>query len=102
WVVTVASEPGEPTLAEQAADREGRLRRDAAEHPLVKAALAAFPGAVIEAVRERGTRGGELSDAGPLQDAPFDDPQDGPLGPEPPPPVSEEDGLDFTEDEDDS
>ena len=51
WVVTVASDPGEPTLAEQAAEREATLRREVAEHPLVKAALSAFPGAVIEAVR---------------------------------------------------
>ena len=51
WVVTVASDPGEPTLAEQAAQREATLRREIAEHPLVKAALSTFPGAVIEAVR---------------------------------------------------
>ena len=79
WVVTVAREPGEPTLAEQAAAREAELRRGAAAHPLVKAALAAFPGAVIEAVRELA-----------------------PLGPEPPAPLSEEDGLDFSEDEDEA
>jgi len=53
WTVTVNSaETAEPTLAEQAASAELRRRQDAAEHPLVKAVLAAFPGATIEVVRE--------------------------------------------------
>ncbi|MBI5162694.1 MAG: DNA polymerase III subunit gamma/tau [Magnetospirillum sp.] len=53
WTVTVNTvEPAEPTLAEQAAAAETRRREDAAAHPLVKAVLAAFPGAAIEAVRD--------------------------------------------------
>ncbi len=53
WVVTVNStDPAQPTLAEQEAGAELRRRQDAAEHPLVKAVLAAFPGASIEAVRD--------------------------------------------------
>ena len=51
WVVTVVREEGEPTLAAQAAQREAQLRREVTEHPLVKAALATFPGAVIEGIR---------------------------------------------------
>ncbi|TAN57423.1 MAG: DNA polymerase III subunit gamma/tau, partial [Magnetospirillum sp.] len=53
WTVSVNStDPAEPTLTEQAANAELRRRQDAAEHPLVKAVLAAFPDAAIEAVRE--------------------------------------------------
>ncbi|WP_142849271.1 DNA polymerase III subunit gamma/tau [Telmatospirillum sp. J64-1] len=50
WVVTVSSEPGEPTLMEQRLAAEQRRREDAANHPLVQAVLAAFPGASIEKV----------------------------------------------------
>jgi DNA polymerase III subunit gamma/tau len=52
WVVTVSREEGQPTLREQAERRLATLRREAAEHPLVRAVLETFPGATIEAVRE--------------------------------------------------
>jgi DNA polymerase-3 subunit gamma/tau len=52
WVVVISNEPGEPTLAEQAAARGADRRARAAAHPLVRAALAAFPGAELVAVRE--------------------------------------------------
>jgi DNA polymerase III subunit gamma/tau len=52
WVVSVSSEAGEPTLAEQEERRVRDLREQAAEHPMVRAVLETFPGAVIEAVRE--------------------------------------------------
>jgi DNA polymerase-3 subunit gamma/tau len=52
WVVSISSEPGEPTLAEQEERRVRDLRERAAEHPTVRAVLEAFPGAVIETVRE--------------------------------------------------
>ena len=55
WVVAIASEPGQPTLAEQALQAEDDRRRKAAGHPLVKAVLAGFPGATIEAVRDLAT-----------------------------------------------
>jgi DNA polymerase-3 subunit gamma/tau len=51
-VVSVSGEPGEPTLRDQAEARARLLRSEAAEHPLVRAVLEAFPGARIEAVRE--------------------------------------------------
>jgi DNA polymerase-3 subunit gamma/tau len=51
WAITLSSEAGEPTLAEQASSLVDARRRAAAEHPLVKAALAAFPGAKIVDVR---------------------------------------------------
>ncbi len=53
WTVSLnSSDPAQPTLTEQEAGAELRRRQDAAEHPLVKAVLAAFPDAAIEAVRE--------------------------------------------------
>jgi DNA polymerase-3 subunit gamma/tau len=52
WTIVISTAPGEPTIDEQrqAADR-GR-ENEAAEHPLVKAIMAAFPGARLEAVRD--------------------------------------------------
>jgi len=53
WIITLASEGGAPTLAEQrlAADR---AKKDAvSQEPFVRAVLDAFPGAEIVAVRER-------------------------------------------------
>jgi DNA polymerase-3 subunit gamma/tau len=52
WVVTVSSELGEPTLKEQAEARAQSLKSEAAQDPLVRAVLEAFPGARIESVRE--------------------------------------------------
>ncbi len=52
WVVAISSEPGEPTLAELEAAAERRERTAVTAHPLVQAAMAAFPGATIEAVRD--------------------------------------------------
>jgi DNA polymerase-3 subunit gamma/tau len=54
WVVAISGEPGEPTLGEQAAAAKARERAEVAAHPLVQAAMAAFPGAAIEAVRDLG------------------------------------------------
>ena len=53
WIVTLASEGGAPTIAEQriAADR---AKKDAvSQEPFVRAVLDAFPGAEIVAVRDR-------------------------------------------------
>jgi DNA polymerase III subunit gamma/tau len=52
WVVAISSEEGEPTLREEAEAKARHLRHEAAEHPLVRAVLEAFPGARVEAVRE--------------------------------------------------
>jgi len=52
WVVSVSSEPGEPTLKERAEARTQSLKSAAAREPLVRAVLDAFPGARIESVRE--------------------------------------------------
>ena len=53
WIVTVnTTDPAEPTLAEQEIIAENKRRQDAANHPLVQAVMATFPGATIEVVRD--------------------------------------------------
>jgi len=51
WIVSVSQEPGDPTLVEQDAHNRREAEADAARHPFVQAALAAFPGARIVEVR---------------------------------------------------
>jgi DNA polymerase-3 subunit gamma/tau len=52
WTIAISTAEGEPTIdsQRQAADR-GR-EDEAAEHPLVRAIMAAFPGATLEGVRD--------------------------------------------------
>ena len=65
-IVTLASEGGAPTIAEQKQAAE-RARKDAvSQDPFVRAVLDAFPGAEIVAVRER--------DDGALPPAPDEEP----------------------------
>jgi DNA polymerase-3 subunit gamma/tau len=64
WAITLSSDAGEATLAEQAMSAAKARRIEAAEHPLVKAALEIFPGAKIVEVREAAN----LADDAPLQD----------------------------------
>ena len=52
WVVSLSKLPGEPTLAEQEQAEETARRAHAQAHPLVQAVLTAFPGAVLDGVRE--------------------------------------------------
>ena len=47
WMVTVSKEDGDAPLGEQARACEAALREAALEHPLVKAAMDAFPGAKL-------------------------------------------------------
>jgi DNA polymerase-3 subunit gamma/tau len=54
WTVLVGSAEGAPTVAEQQAAAADALKARAAEHPLVLAALEAFPGAEIRDVRPLG------------------------------------------------
>jgi DNA polymerase-3 subunit gamma/tau len=53
WVVAVSQGEGLPTLQEADAQIERARKSEVAGHPLVRAALDAFPGATIAAVRER-------------------------------------------------
>jgi DNA polymerase-3 subunit gamma/tau len=68
WVVSVSDAPGQPTLRADADARTQVMLSEAAQHPLVRAVLDAFPGARIEAVRET-----EPADA----PAPADEPTEG-------------------------
>ena len=51
WAVSVVSEGGQPSIAEQRAAREAAARARAMENPAVQAIFAAFPGAKITAIR---------------------------------------------------
>ncbi|HJQ60046.1 MAG TPA: DNA polymerase III subunit gamma/tau, partial [Vineibacter sp.] len=62
WMVSVSGDAGEPTLAQQRRTSQDALHQRALEHPLVQAALAAFPGAKLEAVHAK--------EAAPLPAAP--------------------------------
>ncbi|MGE5536186.1 MAG: DNA polymerase III subunit gamma/tau [Acidobacteriota bacterium] len=53
WLVVVSQEQGQPTLREQAAEREAELKRGVRANPLVQSVLAKFPGAEIVAVAQR-------------------------------------------------
>ncbi len=64
WTIALSGAPGEPTLAEQGSAADAARRASAADHPLVQAILAAFPGARIEAVAD------ERADAYGLSDPP--------------------------------
>jgi DNA polymerase-3 subunit gamma/tau len=55
WTVLVGAADGQPTVAEQQAAAADARKARAAEHPLVLAALEAFPGAEIRDVRPLGT-----------------------------------------------
>jgi DNA polymerase-3 subunit gamma/tau len=52
WTIALSGAAGEPTLAEQGAFADAARRVAAAEHPMVRAILEAFPGARIEAVHD--------------------------------------------------
>ena len=52
WTIALSKAPGEPTLGEQGDAAEAARRHAAADHPLVQAILAAFPGATIGKVQD--------------------------------------------------
>ncbi|MBO0713047.1 MAG: DNA polymerase III subunit gamma/tau, partial [Acetobacteraceae bacterium] len=53
WTIALSAEEGEPTIAAQGNAADAARRAAAADHPLVRAILAAFPGARIEALEDR-------------------------------------------------
>jgi DNA polymerase-3 subunit gamma/tau len=90
WTIAMSAAVGEPTLAAQGEAADAARRQDAAEHPLVRAILQAFPGARVEAVRDAaadayGLVGEPAADPTPLV-PPADDV-----------PYAEDDGADTTE-----
>jgi DNA polymerase-3 subunit gamma/tau len=52
WTIAISAAPGEPTLAEQGNAADTARRNVAADHPLVRAILDAFPGARLESVHD--------------------------------------------------
>ncbi len=52
WTIALSAGPGAPTLAAQGMAADAGRRTEAADHPLVRAILDAFPGARIEAVHD--------------------------------------------------
>ena len=53
WTIALSAAPGEPTIAEQGTAADAERKTAAADHPLVRAIMAAFPGARIDTVHDR-------------------------------------------------
>jgi DNA polymerase-3 subunit gamma/tau len=52
WTIALSTAQGEPTLAEQGNAADAVRREEAADHPLIRAIMDAFPGARIDSVRD--------------------------------------------------
>jgi DNA polymerase-3 subunit gamma/tau len=52
WTIALSAAEGTPTLAEQGSAADAARRSAAADHPLVRAIMAAFPGARIDQVHD--------------------------------------------------
>jgi DNA polymerase-3 subunit gamma/tau len=52
WTIALSTSAGEPTLAEQGNAADAVRREAAADHPLIRAIMAAFPGARIDQVHD--------------------------------------------------
>ena len=50
WVISVSREQGDPSFREQEEAKRRQALREVEEHPLIKAAMTAFPGARIERI----------------------------------------------------
>jgi DNA polymerase-3 subunit gamma/tau len=53
WTIAMSAAVGEPTIAEQGSAADNARKTAAADHPLVRAILAAFPGARIDTVHDK-------------------------------------------------
>jgi DNA polymerase-3 subunit gamma/tau len=76
WVVGLSNQPGEPTLAAQADGARARLYEEAARRPVVREALAAFPGARIVSVRPRAPEPPPAPPDAPPEEEPFSEEMD--------------------------
>ena len=52
WTIALSTAQGEATLAEQGNSADATRREEAADHPLIRAIMAAFPGARIDSVHD--------------------------------------------------
>jgi DNA polymerase-3 subunit gamma/tau len=73
WIVTVSREQGEATLREQAQAAERQRHDEVNEHPLVKAALRAFPGAQVTSIIDTEAAEAAVSEEDPVMDADLED-----------------------------
>jgi DNA polymerase-3 subunit gamma/tau len=55
WTIALSTAPGEATLAEQGNAADVVRREEAADHPMIRAIMAAFPGARIDSVHDSNT-----------------------------------------------
>jgi DNA polymerase-3 subunit gamma/tau len=77
WLVSVSAQAGEKTLKEQAAELAQAQRAAAAQHPLIQAVLAAFPGATIDEVRDLAPEPpADAAAASPAEPAAADEPME--------------------------
>ncbi|MDB5399458.1 MAG: polymerase subunit gamma/tau [Rhodopila sp.] len=53
WTIAMSAAPGEATIAEQGSAADTARKTAAADHPLVRAIMAAFPGARIDTVHDK-------------------------------------------------
>jgi DNA polymerase-3 subunit gamma/tau len=66
WTIALSTAAGEPTLAEQGNAADAIRREEAADHPLIRAIMQAFPGARIDSVRDSNVDDYGLPSAVPL------------------------------------
>ena len=66
WTIALSTAAGEPTLAEQGNAADAVRREEAADHPLIRAIMEAFPGARIDSVRDSNVDDYGLPPAVPL------------------------------------
>ena len=72
WTIALSTSEGEPTVAEQGSAADAERRTAAADHPLVRAIMDAFPGARIDTVHDSATDDYGL----PMVEAPEAEPPD--------------------------
>ncbi len=83
WTVALSAAEGEPTIAEQGQAADTARRVAAAEHPIVRAILAAWPGATIESVHDEAADRYGLPVEAPADDGDADAPDFAPPDAEP-------------------
>ena len=66
WTIALSAALGEPTLAAQGQQADVVRREEAADHPLIRAIMAAFPGARIDAVHDSAADDYGLAPTAPL------------------------------------
>jgi len=72
WTIALSTSEGEPTVAQQGSAADAERRIAAADHPLVRAIMDAFPGARIDTVHDSATDDYGL----PMVEAPEAEPPD--------------------------